>query len=189
MPSMRSLVSVIGWILLGAHALTVHPSHAAETTGGRTMKIVVTSPAFSEGASIPSKYTCDGADISPPLAISGIPEGTKSLALISDDPDAPRGTWVHWVLYDWPADSLTIPENLPKVGDLPNGAKQGMTDFRRVGYGGPCPPSGTHRYYFKVYALDVKLGKPAGLTKPQLLEAMKGHVLAEGSLMGRYARK
>lgn len=162
---------------------------ASETTGGKTMKLTVISPAFTEGGLIPAKYTCDGPDVSPPLEIKNIPEGTKSMALISDDPDAPRGTWVHWVLYDWPPSQTTLPENLPKTGDLANGAKQGTNDFRRVGYGGPCPPSGTHRYFFKVYALDTVLGKPAGLTKAQLEAAMKGHILAEGVLMGRYARK
>lgn len=152
-------------------------------------KLEIKSPAFSEGAMIPSKYTCEGQDVSPPLEIHGVPEQAKSLALISDDPDAPRGTWVHWVLYDWPADRPTIPENVPKIGQLPNGAKQGTNDFRRLGYGGPCPPSGTHRYFFRVYALDQPVGKGAGLTKTELLEAIRGHVLAEGQLMGRYARK
>ncbi|MCX7624781.1 MAG: YbhB/YbcL family Raf kinase inhibitor-like protein [Candidatus Sumerlaeaceae bacterium] len=170
--------------VMGAFAL-----HARETTGGKTMKLTVTSPAFSEGGPIPSKYTCDGPDFSPPLEIRHIPDGTKSLALISDDPDAPRGTWVHWVLYDWPPTQPDLPENLPKTGELSNGAKQGTNDFRRLGYGGPCPPSGTHRYFFKVYALDTVLGKPSGLTKAQLEAAMKGHILAEGVLMGRYARK
>lgn len=153
------------------------------------MKLEITSSAFRDGEMIPSKYTCDGPDVSPPLEVKNIPPQAKSLAIISDDPDAPRGTWVHWVLYDWPVEQPSIPEDVPKVGELANGARQGLTDFLRKGYGGPCPPSGTHRYYFKVYALDVKLGKPAGLTKAQLQEAIKGHVLAEGVLMGRYARK
>ncbi|MGC8741441.1 MAG: YbhB/YbcL family Raf kinase inhibitor-like protein [Candidatus Sumerlaeaceae bacterium] len=189
MRASRTPVKILVPLCVGALLCVTILVNASETTGGQTMKLTVTSPAFAEGEMIPSKYTCDGADVSPPLQINGIPQGAKSFALISDDPDAPRGTWVHWVLYDWPVSSPTFPENLPKVGELPNGAKQGITDFRRLGYGGPCPPSGTHRYYFKVYALDVVLGKPAGLTKAQLLDAMKGHILAEGMLMGRYKRK
>ena len=149
----------------------------------------IKSKAFSEGGMIPSKYTCDGEDISPPLAWSGVPESAKSLALISDDPDAPVGTWVHWVLYNVPAEVTELPENMPPDRTLQNGARQGMTDFRRVGYGGPCPPGGTHRYFFKLYALDTVLDLEAGATKKALEEAMEGHVLAEGQLMGRYKRR
>jgi hypothetical protein len=138
---------------------------------------------------IPSKYTCDGDDVSPPLQWDAVPEGTKSVALISDDPDAPMGTWVHWVLFNWPADSREITENVPPGKTLPNGAKQGITDFRRIGYGGPCPPSDTHRYFFKVYALDKMLDLDAGADKPALLKAMEGHILGQGQLMGRYKRK
>ncbi|UCF44564.1 MAG: YbhB/YbcL family Raf kinase inhibitor-like protein [Planctomycetota bacterium] len=153
------------------------------------MEINVTSSAFEEGGMIPSKYTCDGDDISPPLQWDAVPEGTKSIALISDDPDAPMGTWVHWVLFNWPADSREIAENIRPDKILPNGAKQGITDFRRIGYGGPCPPSGTHRYFFKIYALDTMLDLDAGADKRALLEAMEGHILGQGQLMGRYKRK
>ncbi len=151
-------------------------------------ELIVTSSAFEAGAMIPAKYTCDGDDVSPPLSWSRPPEGTRSLAVISDDPDAPVGVWVHWVLYNWPVDAGDLPEALPTDAELPNGARQGVSDFGRPGYGGPCPPSGTHRYFFKVYALDAMLDLPAGATKQQLLDAMEGHVLAQGDLMGRYKR-
>lgn len=156
--------------------------------GEKFMGIIVESSAFKEGGMIPSKYTCDGSDISPPISWSGLPDKTVSIALISDDPDAPMGTWVHWVLYDLPANVTDIPENVPTEKVLKNGGKQGITDFRRIGYGGPCPPSGTHRYYFKIYSLDVKLGLDPGASKDQLLSAMKGHILDEGQLMGKYKR-
>lgn len=160
----------------------------AETKGEKEMNIKVESAVFKEGEMIPRKYTCDGADISPPLSWSGIPDGTKSIALISDDPDAPAGTWVHWVVYDLPPNAISLPEKVPSERVLSNGAKQGMTDFRRIGYGGPCPPGGTHRYFFKVYALDTILNLDPGATKKQLLKAMEGHILAEGELMGKYRR-
>ncbi len=152
------------------------------------MEIKITSTAFEEGGMIPRKYTCQGEDISPPLSWDSVPDGTKSIALISDDPDAPVGTWVHWVLYNLPADTRELSENIPPQETLPNGAKHGMTDFGRIGYGGPCPPSGTHRYYFTIYALDIKIDLDAGATKKQLLKAMEGHILAQGQLMGRYKK-
>jgi Raf kinase inhibitor-like YbhB/YbcL family protein len=153
------------------------------------MAIIVTSSAFKEGGMIPAKYTCDGQNISPPLKWEQIPKGTKSFALISDDPDAPMGTWVHWVMWDIPAEANGLPENIPPKKELLDGSKQGISDFRRPGYGGPCPPSGTHRYYFKIYALDVKLDLASTCAKQDLLEAIKGHILAEGSLMGKYQRQ
>ncbi|RMF57675.1 MAG: YbhB/YbcL family Raf kinase inhibitor-like protein [Calditrichaeota bacterium] len=152
------------------------------------MEIKVTSSAFEEGGLIPSKYTCDGADVSPPLSWTAGPKGTQSFALICDDPDAPMGTWVHWVMFNLPADTLSLDEAVPREKVLPTGAKQGTNDFRRIGYGGPCPPSGTHRYFFKLYALDSTLEAEPGITKAQLLEAMEGHILAEGRLMGKYSR-
>lgn len=152
------------------------------------MAITLTSSAFEEGGAIPSKYTCDGADVSPPLSWAGVPEGTESLALISDDPDAPMGTWVHWVLFNLPPDATELAENIPPGLTLPNGARQGETDFGRIEYGGPCPPGGTHRYYFRLYALDVMLDLDAGATKAELVDAMEGHVLDEGELMGTYKR-
>ncbi|MCH6558228.1 MAG: YbhB/YbcL family Raf kinase inhibitor-like protein [Nitrospirae bacterium] len=147
------------------------------------------SSAFEAGDLIPAKYTCDGSDVSPPLSWSDAPSGTQSFALISDDPDAPRGTWVHWVAWNIPATSRSLDEGLPKQDSLPNGMKQGTTDFRRVGYGGPCPPSGTHRYFFKLYALDTSLNLPSSTTKAALEKAMQGHILKQGELMGVYRRR
>ena len=137
---------------------------------------------------IPRKHTCDGDDVSPPLAWTGIPEGAKTIALIGDDPDAPMGTWVHWVLFNLPANIMQLAEAVPPNKELLSGAKQGRNDFRRIGYGGPCPPGGTHRYYFKLYALDSALNLPPGASKADVVKAMQGHVLAEGQLMGKYKR-
>ncbi len=159
-----------------------------ETVGGKKIQIKVKSTAFEEGGMIPKQYTCDGMDISPPLAWTSVPEGTKSIALICDDPDAPMGTWVHWVLFNLPPDTKELPENVPPQKRLGNGAIHGINDFRKIGYGGPCPPSGTHRYYFKVYALDTEINLKAGITKRKLLKAMKKHILAEGQLMGKYSK-
>ena len=161
----------------------------SESEGVGKMEINITSTAFQDGGMIPAKYTCDGQDISPPLAWQGIPDGCKSIALVNDDPDAPMGTWVHWVMYNIPPETSQLPEDVPPDKVLPNGARQGMTDFRRVGYGGPCPPSGTHRYFFKIYALDIQPDLDAGATKKQLLAAMQGHILAEGQLVGKYKRQ
>ncbi|MBE0461547.1 MAG: YbhB/YbcL family Raf kinase inhibitor-like protein [Candidatus Aminicenantes bacterium] len=152
------------------------------------MEIKITSPAFEEGGMIPEVYTCDGIDISPPLKWSSVPQGTKTLALICDDPDAPIGNWVHWVIYNIPGDISELPENIPPEQELANGGIQGMNDFRKIGYGGPCPPGGTHRYFFRIYALDTELDLQPGATESQLLKAMEGHILAEGQLMGRYSR-
>lgn len=155
------------------------------------MAFLLTSPAFTEAAAIPARYTCDGADVSPPLAWSGAPAGTAAFAVIADDPDAPAGTWVHWVLYDLPAGTSRLPENVPKTDTLPafGGARQGRNDFRRTGYGGPCPPPGpAHRYFFKLYALDAPLGLPPGARKQEVEAAMQGHVLGVAQLVGTYAR-
>ena len=152
------------------------------------MEIKIESSAFKEGGMIPTKYTCDGINVSPPLKWGPEPEGTKSFALIADDPDAPVGTWVHWVIFNLPAETTELDEAIPAQKTVANGAKQGTNDSRKIGYGGPCPPSGTHRYYFKIYALDSPLDLDAGATKEQLLKAMEGHILAEGQLMGRYRR-
>jgi hypothetical protein len=150
----------------------------------------VTSSAFKEGTSIPLTYTCDGKDVSPALEWSGFPENTMSFALICDDPDAPRGTWTHWVLVDLPPSTAKLPEGVPAEKTLENGAKQGVNDFGKIGYGGPCPPRGKpHRYLFKVYALDARLDVEAGATKGQVEAAMKGHILAEGRTVGTYARQ
>lgn len=149
----------------------------------------LTTQVFAPGHDIPSEITCDGANTSPALAWSDPPDGTRSFALIADDPDAPAGTWVHWVLYDLPADERALPSDVPPDGNLPSGARQGRNDFKRIGYGGPCPPAGpAHRYFFRLYALDATLELPAGATRAQLVRAMTGHVLAEAELMGRYRR-
>jgi len=138
---------------------------------------------------IPVKYTCDGPDLSPPLQWTIPPEGTKSLALICDDPDAPAGTWVHWVLYNLSPETTALPEGVAKDKTVLGSARQGMNDFRRIGYGGPCPPPGApHRYFFKLYALDSPLDLEPGLTKQKILDAMKGHILAQGQLMGKHKR-
>ena len=150
--------------------------------------MLLTSTAFRAGEMIPKQYTCDGRDVSPPLAWKDIPDGTKSLALICDDPDAPGKTWVHWVIFNLPADSDGLPEQVPPERNLENGARQGKNDFRRIGYGGPCPPGGIHRYYFKLCALDTVLESGPGITKNELLEIMDSHILAESELMGRYQR-
>jgi len=161
---------------------------AGTTTGGTKMPMTITSPAFNDGDLIPKQYTCDGADVSPPLNWSGVPSNAKSLALVCDDPDAPGKTWVHWVVYDLPADTKSLGENAAAVG-LPAPVKQGLNDFKKIGYGGPCPPSGTHRYYFKLYALDRASGlKDSGATKDQLLKAIEGAIVGEGQLLGRYKR-
>jgi hypothetical protein len=149
----------------------------------------IKSSAFKHGESIPSKYTCDNLDVSPPLEWLKVPAGTKSFALICDDPDAPAGTWVHWIVYNIPADMRDFSENVPKTEVIQNGARQGKNDFGRIGYGGPCPPGGTHRYYFKIYALDSEIDSKPGLTKQALVKLMEPYVLEEGQLMGRYKRK
>lgn len=141
----------------------------------------ISSTAFAAGGMIPSKYTCDGANVNPPLDIAGIPDNAKCLVLIVDDPDAPAGIWVHWVVWNIPV------ANQIKENEAPG--TEGMNDFRRRNYGGPCPPSGTHRYFFKIYALDATLNLPDNTTKSQLLNAMEGHIVASGELMGLYKRK
>lgn len=157
--------------------------------GDEKMAITVTSSAFKEGGMIPAQYTCDGQNISPPLQWEGTPRGTKSFAIISDDPDAPVGIWVHWVMWNIPAEANQLPEGIPQVKKLQDGSIQGLNSYPRRGYSGPCPPSGTHRYYFKIYALDRVLDLPADSTNKDLLKVMEGHILAKGSLMGKYQRQ
>jgi len=152
----------------------------------------LSSPAFSPGAPIPAHFTCEGADRSPALKWDSPPEGTRSLALIVDDPDAPdprapQRTWVHWVLYDVPPELDGLPEGA-HGRTLPKGAREGLNDWKRTGWGGPCPPIGRHRYFFKLYALDTVLGDRGPLTKQQLEEAMRGHVLAQAEYMGTYQK-
>jgi Raf kinase inhibitor-like YbhB/YbcL family protein len=158
-------------------------------TGGGVMAFEIKSSAFAENGAIPSKYTCDGLDISPPLSWKDAPAGTKSFALISDDPDAPVGTWVHWVMWNIPAAAASLKEGIDKSSSLSDGTKQGISDFKRPGYGGPCPPGGTHRYFFKLYALDTTLDLPENTTKAQLEKAMKGHILGQTQIIGTYSRQ
>jgi Raf kinase inhibitor-like YbhB/YbcL family protein len=152
------------------------------------MDFKLTSTAFQEGQPIPRQHTCDGVNVSPPLEWSGAPPSTKTLAIICDDPDAPAGTWVHWVLYNLPGDRIGLVENVPATEKVPGDGLQGTNDFQKIGYGGPCPPSGTHRYFFKVYALDAELSLKAGATKAEVLKAMEGHIVAQTQLMGTYRR-
>jgi Raf kinase inhibitor-like YbhB/YbcL family protein len=159
------------------------------TAAGPAEKFEITSTDFAPGGAIPREFTCEGADGSPALEWTAPPAGTKSLALIVDDPDAPVGTWVHWVIYNLPPESRGLSASTPKDAELADGSRQGENDFRRLSYGGPCPPPGrAHRYFFKLYALDVKLEAGPGLTKQQLEKAMEGHTLARAELMGRYKR-
>jgi hypothetical protein len=155
---------------------------------GYAMELDIRSSAFEEGELIPIKYTCDGEDVSPPLSWTQPPKEAKSMVLICDDPDAPMGTWVHWVLFGLSPDTLELAEGISHEKDVLGGAKQGLNDFRKYGYGGPCPPGGTHRYFFKLYAVDTHVSLNAGATKNEVLNAIKGHILAEGQLMGRYSR-
>jgi Raf kinase inhibitor-like YbhB/YbcL family protein len=171
-------------LTLGVCILSLEGTDAA-------LALTLTSSAFEPGAPIPSRYTCEGVDMSPPLAWDGVPEGTKSLALIIDDPDAPdpkapQRVWVHWVLYNIPPDAKGLAENAEKVG-LPPGTKRGVTDSRKAKYGGPCPPIGRHRYFHKLYALDTTLDLDQG-TKAELTAAMKGHVLAAAELIATYQK-
>ena len=153
------------------------------------MNIKITSTAFENNGLIPAKYTCDEENISPPLQWEQIPEETKSIALICDDPDAPMGTRVHWILFNLPKETRELTENIPVSDTLANGGSQGITDFGRAGYGGPCPPSGTHRYFFKIYALNTKIDMDSSADKSQLLKAMEGHVISQGQLIGKYKRQ
>ena len=163
---------------------------AAEEKEGTAMGFELTSTAFADGGAIPVKYTCEGRDVSPPLAWSGVPAGAKSLALIVDDPDAPdpaapKLTWVHWVLYNMPPDAGALAE---AVTDLPAGTRDGSNDWKRTGYGGPCPPIGRHRYFHKLYALDTVLPDLGAPSKQQLEGAMEGHVLGRTELVGTYQK-
>jgi Raf kinase inhibitor-like YbhB/YbcL family protein len=156
---------------------------------GGSMAFAISSASFQNGGDIPKKFTCDGADVSPELQWTSPPSGSQSFAVIADDPDAPVGTWTHWLLFDLPAQTSSLPEGVSKVDELPTGGRQGRNDFRRIGYGGPCPPPGKpHRYFFKLYALDSKLNLKPGASKQEVEQAMQGHILAQAELMGKYQR-
>jgi Raf kinase inhibitor-like YbhB/YbcL family protein len=155
-----------------------------KTTEAGMDTLKLSSAAFGNNGLVPARYTCDGEDMAPPLSIEGTPEKARSLALIVDDPDAPAGTWVHWVVWNIDPKTAEIAED-----SVPQGAREGMNDFRRIDYGGPCPPSGTHRYFFKLYALDTLLDLEKGAAKADLERSMKGHILAQAQIIGLYRRK
>lgn len=193
---MKSTALVVCLVALAACTVQGGTSKKRAAEKGVSMKALnVTSPAFAGGGYIPAKYACGGEDVSPALRWEGAPRGVKSFAVIMDDPDAPAGTWVHWVLFNIPASAGGLPEALPKEDVLPDGSRHGLCwgvnedDFSRIGYYGPCPPPGKpHHYHFMVYALDIAPGLPAGTPKDALLDAMKGHILAQGELVGLYKR-
>jgi Raf kinase inhibitor-like YbhB/YbcL family protein len=174
---------------------TAEPTEAPEQEEEKPMpeepaaSFELTSPAFAPEEAIPQQYSCDGEDISPPLEWTDPPEGTQSFALIVDDPDAPAGIWVHWVLYNLPGEARGLAEGVPPDAELPDGSRHGENSWGRTDYGGPCPPSGTHRYFFKLYALDTVLDLDAGASKETLLETMEGHILAQAETMGVYSRQ
>ncbi|WP_244532974.1 YbhB/YbcL family Raf kinase inhibitor-like protein [Geitlerinema sp. PCC 9228] len=177
--------SLLGVMLVSHRPASANTLQLSESV--QTMEL--TSRAFSANQQIPSKYTCDGDDISPPLSWSEPPAGTQSFALICDDPDAPVGTFVHWVWFNIPADTRQLPESIANEANPSVGGIQGKNNFGKLGYGGPCPPGGNHRYFFKLYALDTQLSLEAGANKSQVVEAMEGHILANAELVGRYQRK
>ncbi len=153
------------------------------------MAFTISSTSFSNGGEIPKRFTCDGADTSPELSWTDPPADTRSFALIADDPDAPDGTWTHWVLFDLPPITNSLPEGMTKIDELPGGERQGRNDFRKIGYNGPCPPPGKpHRYFYKLYALDRKLGLKPGADKQELEHAMQNHILGKTEWMGKYQR-
>jgi Raf kinase inhibitor-like YbhB/YbcL family protein len=187
-PALR-FINKAAWLLLAGFLMTDNADAVLAKPKPSQTTMQLTSTAFKEGEPIPAKYTCDDKDVSPPLKWSGAPSGTRSFALIADDPDAPGGTWVHWVAYDLPADMSELPENVAKNQYIDGKARQGLNDFRRLGYGGPCPPPGkSHRYFFKLYALDTVLDLKPGQTKQAVEAAMAGHVLAQAQLVGTYQR-
>jgi Raf kinase inhibitor-like YbhB/YbcL family protein len=156
---------------------------------GGAVAFTISSSGFHNGGQVPKQFTCEGSDISPELHWSSPPAGTQSFALIADDPDAPAGTWTHWIVFNLPAQTAGLAENVAKVDELPSGGAQGRNDFRKIGYGGPCPPAGKpHRYFFKLYALDNKLDLKAGASRQELEQAMQGHVLGQAELFGKYQR-
>jgi Raf kinase inhibitor-like YbhB/YbcL family protein len=161
---------------------------AQEVEKKNNTNMILKSPVFVEGGMIPAKYTCDGENVSPPLSWMDLPVESKSLALVCEDPDAPRRTWIHWVIYNIPADTTCLREAIPRKERLKNGTKQGMNDFRKIGYSGPCPPASSHRYVFTLYALSKKLNLVAGETKEDLLKDIKNFILAESQLTGTYQR-
>jgi Raf kinase inhibitor-like YbhB/YbcL family protein len=180
--SVQHFLMIFAWLLASACSSGAAESKAAPEFG-------LKSPAFQAGGLIPRQYTCDGSDGSPPLAWQSAPAQTRALALIADDPDAPGGTWVHWLIYDLPATANQLAPSVAKSDTLMSGARQGVNDFGRIGYNGPCPPRGPgHRYHFKLYALNAPTGLQPRASKAQLLEAIRNHILGQAELIGRYQR-
>ncbi len=194
-PSSCAIHSLRGKAIIVASALltlwSIAPANIkAASAKNHRASLQLKSDAFKSGDAIPSRYTCEGKDTSPALSWTNPPTGTKSFTLIVTDPDAPAHTWVHWVIYNLPASARSIREGVPQVEQIPGGAVQGSNDFNKLGYGGPCPPSGKpHRYFFHLYALDTRLSLKPGATREEVEQAMKGHILAEGELMGLYGHQ
>jgi Raf kinase inhibitor-like YbhB/YbcL family protein len=186
--SYRSTLLVAIAVLFSVYACAaVRPTDPQ--AGGQKMAFSLSSSDFENGSTIPKNFTCDGADVSPELSWSDAPKETQSFALIADDPDAPVGTWTHWVIYNLAADTKSTPQNVNKIDQLPDGVMQGRNDFRKIGYGGPCPPTGKpHRYFFRLYALDTKLNLKAGASRQEVEQAMNRHVVGQAELMGKYGR-
>jgi Raf kinase inhibitor-like YbhB/YbcL family protein len=192
MKNVAILISILAILLFCFDSTKSHKVAFAEASapeGGSAMSFAIQTNAFAPGSVIPKKYTCDGTDVSPELTWSGVPAGTQAFALIVDDPDAPGGTWTHWIAWDIPANATRLPEGTPKNETLADGTRQGKNDFNRVGYNGPCPPPGKpHRYFFKLYALGAKLDVRAGASRGELESAMKGKTLGQAEVMGKYGR-
>ena len=186
--AMVLIAAVLAALLASSCAEAKKP--AKKNTKGAKMAWTIKSNSIAEGKRVPDKFTCSGADVSPALSWDPAPKGTQEIVLIMDDPDAPVGTWTHWIVYGIAPEKTSFPENVEKAAIAKSiGALQGVTSFKRPGYGGPCPPPGpTHRYFFKLYALDKKTGLPAGATLTQVETAIKGRILAEATLMGTYSR-
>jgi len=182
-------LAVISFCVLVTNTLWAETAGGGANGKGGALAFTISSPSFHNGGQIPKKFTCDGADVSPGLQWGSAPSGTQSFALIADDPDAPVGTWTHWVLFDLPAQTNSLPEGIAKVDDPPSGGHQGRNDFRKIGYGGPCPPPGKpHRYFFKLYALDKKLDLKPGASKQEVEQAMQGHMVGQAEVFGMYQR-
>jgi Raf kinase inhibitor-like YbhB/YbcL family protein len=186
--SKRVVLWMTVFAIIAAGSMSCTPGDSALPEEGQ-MTLSLSSSVFQDGGNIPTKYTCDGEDVSPPLAWDDPTAGTQCLVLVVDDPDAAGGVFTHWLLFNLPADSHELPEAVPAQNELPNGALQGKNDFAKIGYGGPCPPSGaTHHYRFTIYALDQPLDLKAGVSRKQVIDAIKGHILAWGQLIGMYQR-
>jgi len=175
-------------VFVGIQTVMVDRAKAAEPAA-KDKAFTISSSNFSSGGEIPKKFSCDDSDVSPELSWTGAPAGVRSFAVIADDPDAPAGTWTHWVLFDLPPQTTELPEGVPKVDEVPTGGRQGRNDFGKIGYNGPCPPPGKpHRYFFKLYALDQMLNLKPGASKREVEQAMQGHVLGKAELTGKYRR-